>query len=460
MSVNTTINGVSVSVPTGTASVVNLTASTTNLTYGQSATIYIVGDWSGAIEFSSPLSAFNGTLSPPTVVSTFTDYNGTTHNIYSETFTPKSNTKGVATVSLAYGSVGYSYTSYSLMLVGGVWRSVGSPGFKTNTNSASININIDTVAPNNAPTGSVDIAGTAIHGQVLTASNSISDLDGLGSITYTWKADGSYIGTGSTYTITQSDICKTVTATASYTDGFGNLESVAASNSLAIAQKFVGNSGNDTFVGLHKSATKNSFVGGGGNDDITGDSRVDVAEYSGNMGNYTISSTDGLITIADNRGGGFDGTDILHGINLLKFADGMEFVGLAAQRVALSGSEASHTVQVTESKLYSGTNSAEKFVIGSNVSSMILAGEGDTVHLTGSFTDYIYSSRGSALQITKGDFMTTINLAGNVSIETDLGHGLNAKLDFVQVTPRVMVDTQFVSAGSIDASLLNSHAVL
>jgi hypothetical protein len=53
--------------------------------------------------------------------------------------------------------------------------------------------------------------------------------------------------------------------------------------------------------------------------------------------------------------------------------------------------------------------------------------------------------------------MTTVNLAGNVSIETDLGY-VNAKLDFTQATPRVMLDTQWVTAGSIDATLLNTHA--
>jgi hypothetical protein len=56
--------------------------------------------------------------------------------------------------------------------------------------------------------------------------------------------------------------------------------------------------------------------------------------------------------------------------------------------------------------------------------------------------------------------MTTVNLAGKVSLETDLGHGLHAYLDFTQATPRVMLDTQLVSAGSIDAALLNTHAVL
>ena len=177
------------------------------------------------------------------------------------------------------------------------------------------------------------------------------------------------------------------------------------------------------------------------------------------MSNYTISASNGLITITDNRGGGFDGTDTLHGINLLKFADGMEFVGLAAQRVALTGTEANNTIQVTESKLYCGTNFAEKFVIGSNVSSMILAGDGDTVHLSGSFTDYTYSARGSELQIIKGDFMTTVNLAGIVVIETDIASAFTS-LDFSQVTPRIMLSNQIVTSENIfDTSLLN-HAVI
>jgi len=55
--------------------------------------------------------------------------------------------------------------------------------------------------------------------------------------------------------------------------------------------------------------------------------------------------------------------------------------------------------------------------------------------------------------------MATVSLAGNVSIETDLGH-VNAKLDFAQATPRVMLDTQIVSIGLLDTSLLNNHAVL
>ena len=43
----------------------------------------------------------------------------------------------------------------------------------------------------------------------------------LGAITYTWKADGSTVGTGATYTLTQAEVGKTITVEASYTDGQG-----------------------------------------------------------------------------------------------------------------------------------------------------------------------------------------------------------------------------------------------
>ena len=47
---------------------------------------------------------------------------------------------------------------------------------------------------NDAPTGSVTISGLLTEDQVLTASNSLSDLDGLGIVSYQWYRDGSAIG--------------------------------------------------------------------------------------------------------------------------------------------------------------------------------------------------------------------------------------------------------------------------
>ena len=51
----------------------------------------------------------------------------------------------------------------------------------------------------------------------------------MGAITYTWKADGSTVGTGATYTLTQAEVGKTITVEASYTDGQGTAMKRSAS---------------------------------------------------------------------------------------------------------------------------------------------------------------------------------------------------------------------------------------
>jgi hypothetical protein len=67
---------------------------------------------------------------------------------------------------------------------------------------------------------------------VITADTSgFSDLDGLGELSYQWTANGITIAnaTGGSYTLTQSEVGKSVAVTASYTDGRGVVESVQSS---------------------------------------------------------------------------------------------------------------------------------------------------------------------------------------------------------------------------------------
>jgi hypothetical protein len=89
---------------------------------------------------------------------------------------------------------------------------------------------------NDSPTGSVTISGTASTGQTLTANNSLADLDGLGPITYQWNAAGVPItgATGISYLLTPAVAGKAITATASYTDGYGKAESVTSAATAAV----------------------------------------------------------------------------------------------------------------------------------------------------------------------------------------------------------------------------------
>ncbi|MBT6033371.1 MAG: hypothetical protein HOH19_12415, partial [Kordiimonadaceae bacterium] len=79
---------------------------------------------------------------------------------------------------------------------------------------------ITTTAPpapagNLSPTGLVTISGTVTEDQVLTASNTLADGDGLGTISYQWQRGGTDISgaNASTYTITQSDVGTAITVT-------------------------------------------------------------------------------------------------------------------------------------------------------------------------------------------------------------------------------------------------------
>ncbi|MGY4879727.1 hypothetical protein ACLUEY_17850, partial [Vreelandella aquamarina] len=90
---------------------------------------------------------------------------------------------------------------------------------------------------NNAPTGSVTISGDAVEDQELTASNTLADEDGLGTVTYQWLRDGTEItdATGATYTLTQADVGAEISVRASYTDQQGTAEAVTSSTTSTVA---------------------------------------------------------------------------------------------------------------------------------------------------------------------------------------------------------------------------------
>jgi hypothetical protein len=92
-------------------------------------------------------------------------------------------------------------------------------------------------AANAAPTGSVTITGTVTQGQTLTATNTVADSDVLGSISYQWKANGVAIAgaTSSTLTLTESEVGKSITVSANYTDGHGTAESVSSNATSAVS---------------------------------------------------------------------------------------------------------------------------------------------------------------------------------------------------------------------------------
>ena len=94
---------------------------------------------------------------------------------------------------------------------------------------------------NDAPTGSVRLSGTARQGQVLTATQTLADLDGLGPISFRWESSRdntvwTAVGDANTATLdlTQSLVGQRIRAVASYADGGGTTESVPSAGTVAV----------------------------------------------------------------------------------------------------------------------------------------------------------------------------------------------------------------------------------
>jgi hypothetical protein len=105
------------------------------------------------------------------------------------------------------------------------------------TSSTANTITVSVTPVNDLPTGTVTLNNLGPkQGDVLTVSHSLVDVDGLGTISYIWKAGDTIIQSGSTdsYTLGQAEVGKVITVTASYTDGFGTLESVASAATAAV----------------------------------------------------------------------------------------------------------------------------------------------------------------------------------------------------------------------------------
>jgi Calx-beta domain/Bacterial Ig domain/Bacterial Ig-like domain/RTX calcium-binding nonapeptide repeat (4 copies) len=209
-----------------------------------------------------------------------------------------------------------------------------------------------TVTPvNDAPTGALTLSGTPQVGQRLSATSTVADVDGLGTLSYSWLRGGVVISgaTLATYDLTSADIGSAISARVSYTDGGGTAESVTSAASATVqgvfnnitgtpnADNLPGTSGGDAINGLAGNDTLSGLegndsldggdgddvlIGGLGSDTLKGGSGFDVAVYSGitpvrvDLGAGTavlVADNDVLIAIEGIIGS--SASDTLKGIN-------------------------------------------------------------------------------------------------------------------------------------------------
>ncbi len=161
------------------------------------------------------------------------------------------------------------------------------------TSATPVSVNVAVTAFNDAPAGAVNITGQATQGAKLTASNTLSDADGLGAISYTWKVGAQVLATGATYRLKASDVGTRITVTASYTDDDGTVESIKSVPTKLIglvktgtnkAETLTGTKGDDQLNGAGGNDTLN---GGQGNDSLTGGAGNDTFRFDSVLSNNT-----------------------------------------------------------------------------------------------------------------------------------------------------------------------------
>lgn len=178
--------------------------------------------------------------------------------------------------------------------------------------------------PNSGPTGEVLVQGEAEVGQTLQASHTLSDADGMGTVSYQWRVDGIAIegATGDHYTLTAADVGRTVDVQARYVDGYGLLESMVSSATAPVAPthlNWVGSAGADSMLGSLGNDTLNGMAG---NDTLSGRSGNDV--LIGGAGNDTLDGGDGsdlyLVSAATEHAAAEFADSGLQGLDEVRFA--------------------------------------------------------------------------------------------------------------------------------------------
>ena len=80
-----------------------------------------------------------------------------------------------------------------------------------------------------------EVMGQLQQGQTLKALNTLTDADGMGTVSYQWYADAAPVSTGNTLTLQQGHVGKAISVKASYTDAFGKVEGVWSPSTEAVA---------------------------------------------------------------------------------------------------------------------------------------------------------------------------------------------------------------------------------
>lgn len=288
------------------------------------------------------------------------------------------------------------------------------------------------LSTNNSPTGDVAITGINKVGALLTATNTLADNDGLGTITYSWYADSTLLSTGNSYTITNNEAGKSIHVIASYTDLLGTQETKSSLNTAAIignleiygdsggskADNLIGGAGNDKLYGLNMNDSlsggagddilyggygNDSLIAADGNDQLYGEQDNDYLE--GNNGNDTLDGGLGADTLiggvgndsyfVDNSGDVISDNGLSSDIDVVNIAVLKSYtlpIGIETGAVA-SGTQTANITGNTSNNTLTG-NDGKNTLNGSTGRDSLFGGAGDDVLMGGTGNDQLEGDGG------------------------------------------------------------------
>ena len=199
-------------------------------------------------------------------------------------------------------------------------------------------------------------ANATANDDILAGDANLNTLDGLGGNDFIFGLGGNdtltggpgddFIdgGDGALDTVDYSSSTSGVTvdlAAGTASDGFGGTDTLVGIEAVVgsdFDDTLTGDAGNNVLDGGDGNDT---IDGGAGDDTLDGGDGNDIAQFSGNLADYTITALVGAVEVTDTAPltAGDDGTDTLTGIEVLRFADGDITLPLIIDLTTLSAAE-------------------------------------------------------------------------------------------------------------------------
>ncbi len=290
--------------------------------------------------------------------------------------------------------------------------------------ASTVSVQMAASASNSAPSGAVTVSGTAMVGQTLSASSTVSDADGMGQITYSWLADGQIISgaNAATFVLTAAQGGKRMVARATYVDGLGKTEQVSSAETAFVGAVLVGGTGADNLVGF---AGNDSITGNAGNDTLDGGLGIDTLIGGDGSDTYYVDNAGDVVT-ETNATASTGGTDLV-------------FSSLAAYTLGSN----------IENGRVNTTSAAN--ITGNTLNNIIYAGAGNNVLDGAAGADTVSYRFGLASGATTG---VTINLALTTA-QTSGASGSDTLLNFESIEGSSLADNL---TGTSAANTMNGGA--